>query len=43
MKKTLKLQTQKVSKLTQNGNGEQNKKITPMITPLHDLITTIFK
>lgn len=39
MEKSLKLQTKKVSKLTQNGNGEQNQKITPTII----IITTLFE
>ena len=38
MKKSLKLQTQKVSRLTQNGNGEQNQKITPIVTYIATLI-----
>jgi len=41
MKKSLKLQTKKVSKLSQNGNGEQNQKLTPIIVRTFTIISTM--
>lgn len=43
MKKQLTLKTRKVSKLTQNGNGEHNQKVTPIVVYTAHLISPLFK
>lgn len=42
MKKQLTLKTKKVSKLTQNGSGEQNQKLTPFVVYTSQYITPLF-